>query len=60
MHPVDELVVLLGGEVPAAISMRKWCGLAPVPYLVIRCGSVPKVGIVPLLDLLFKLNISLT
>ena len=31
--------------------MRQRCGLAPVPYLVIRCGSVPKVGTVPLLDL---------
>ena len=33
--------------------------VAPVPYLVIRCGPVPKVGTVPLLDLKFKLNISL-
>ena len=59
MQPVDEVVVLLGGEVPAA-SMMQQCGLTLVPYLVIRCSSVPKVGTVPLIDLHFTLNISLT
>ena len=59
MQPVDEVVVLLGGEVPAA-SMMQRCGLTLVPYLVIRCSSVPKVGTVPLIDLHFTLNISLT
>ena len=58
MQPVDEVVVLLGRGVPAA-SIRQWCGLALVPYLVIRCGSVPKVGTVPPLDLHITLNISL-
>ena len=36
--------------------MRQRCRLAPVSYLVIRRGSVPKVGTVPLQDLHFKLN----
>ena len=42
MQPVDDVVVLLGRGVPAA-SIRQWCGLALVTYLVIRCGFVPKV-----------------
>ena len=50
MQPMDEVVVLLGEGVPAA-SMRQRCGMTLVPYLVIRCGSVPKVGTVSLLDL---------
>ena len=58
MQPVDEVVVPLGRGVPAA-SIRQWCGLELVPYLVIRCGFVPKVGTVPPLDLHFTLNISL-
>ena len=56
MQPVGELVVLLGRGVPAA-SIKLLCGLALVPYLVIRCDSVPKVGTVPPLDLHFTLNI---
>ena len=58
MQPMDEVVVLLGGGVPAA-SMRQRCGLALVPYFVIRCGSVPKVGTIPLTDLHVMLNISI-
>ena len=50
MQPVDEVVVLLGGGVPAA-SMSQRCGLTLVQCLVIRCVSVPKVGTVPLIDL---------
>ena len=59
MHVEDEVVVLLGGGGCLRPSMRQRYRLAPVPYLVIRCGSVPKVGTVPLLDLNFKLNTSL-
>ena len=57
-HPLDEVVVLcyLKGRCLRP-SMRQRCGLAPVPYLVIRGDSVPKLGRVPLLDLLFTLNI---
>ena len=58
MQPVDYIVVLLGRGVPAA-SIRLWCVLSLVPYLVIRCGFVPKVGTVPPLDLYFTLNTSL-
>ena len=58
MHAADKVVVLLRGGCLRP-SIRQRCGLAPVPYLVIRGGSVPKVGTVPLLDLHFKLNISL-
>ena len=58
MQPVDEMVVLLGRGVPAT-SIGLWSGLALVPYVVIRCGSVPKVGTVPPLDLHFMLNICL-
>ena len=58
MQPIDEVVMLLCGGVPAT-SMRQRCGLALVPCLVIRCISMPKVGTVPLTDLHFKLNISL-
>ena len=47
MQPVDDVVVLLGRGVPAA-SIRQWCGLALVTYLVIRCGLVSKVGTVRL------------
>ena len=50
MHPVDEVVVLLGGEVPVAIHEAAVQAHA-CPILVIRCDSVPKVGTVPLLDL---------
>ena len=51
-----------GRGVPAA-SMRQRCGLALVPYLVIRCGSVPKVGTMSLIDLVtfyakYKYNIN--
>ena len=59
MHAEDKTVVLLGRGGCLRPSIRQRCKLAPVPYLVISCGSVPKVGIVPLLDLHFKLNISL-
>ena len=58
MQPLDEVVVLLGGGVLAAL-MRQWCELALVQCLVIRFVSVPKVGTVPLIDLHFKLNILL-
>ena len=39
------MVVLIAGVVPVP-SMRQRCRLAPVPYLVIRFGLVPKVGTV--------------
>jgi len=58
VHPVDVVVVLLGGECLRP-STRKRCGLVPFPYLVSRCGSVPKAGTASLLDLHFTLlNIS--
>ena len=64
MQPVDEVVVLLGRGVPVAL-IRQWCRLVLVPYLVMRCGSVPKVGTVPPLDLLtfcakYKFNINMS
>ena len=59
MHVVDEVVVLLWRGGCLRPSMRQLCRLAPVPYLLIKCGSVPKIGTVPLLDLNFTLNISL-
>ena len=37
MHAADEVVMLLGGGCLWPLT-RQRCGLAPVPYLVIRCG----------------------
>ena len=62
MHPMEEVVVLLGGGegVPAAIDETQRCWLKPVSYLLIKCGSVPKaIDTAPLLDLHFTLTISL-
>ena len=50
------LYYLEGGGCPRSLTSQR-CGLLSVPYLVIRCGSVPKVGTVPLQRLHFKLNI---
>ena len=48
-------------------SMRQQCGLSPATYIVIRCGSVQKIGIVPLLSIptfyakyKFNINISIS
>ena len=38
------MVVLIAGVVPVVVNEAVWCGHAPVPYLVISCGLVPKVG----------------
>ena len=47
MRPVNEVVVLIVGVVSVAVDeavVRAGAGL----YLVVRCGSVRKVGTVPL------------
>ena len=56
MQPVDEVVVLLGMGGACSIDQAV-VRAGVVPYLVIRCDSVPKVGTLPPLDLHFTLNI---